>query len=110
MQQKQREPLLSCWGIKGDWATHFLHICQRPLWLSLWKPLKVQVTWHCWLSCGVPIPFRAFNLSPNSSKRDPALHPVFDRGYLHLFQSAAKWRVSEDSHARLLSASITAHH
>ena len=32
---------------------------------------------------------------------------MFDCGSLHLFQLAARWSLSEDSYARLLSASIT---
>jgi hypothetical protein len=55
-------------------------------WLCLWQPLRVQVSWHCWPSCGVSIPLWAFSPSPNSSIRVSALWPVFGCG--HLFQSA----------------------
>ena len=46
-------------------------------------------------------------LSPNSSKRFPEPCPMIGCGSLHLFQSGAGWRLSEDSYAKLLSASIT---
>ena len=58
-------------------------------WLSLWEFLGVQVSWFYWSSCGVHIAFKAFNSSTNSSIRVPDLCPVFDCGYLYLFQSAA---------------------
>jgi hypothetical protein len=53
-----------------------LHMCQGPWtrecmlfgwWLSLREFPEVQVTWHCWSSCGVANSLKAFNLSPNSS-------------------------------------------
>jgi hypothetical protein len=32
---------------------------------SLWEPARVQVSWLCcWSSCGVPVLFRSYNLSP----------------------------------------------
>jgi hypothetical protein len=36
-------------------------------WLSLWELPEVQVSWLCWSFCRVPIPFRVFNPSSNSS-------------------------------------------
>ena len=42
------------------------------------------------LPVGVPIPFRSFNPSSNSSIRVSELHPRFGCGNLHLFQSAAE--------------------
>jgi hypothetical protein len=55
-------------------------------------------------------PFGELNPSPNTSIRLPELHPIFDCESLYLFQSAAGWRLSENSHARLLPASITEYH
>ena len=55
-----------------------LHMCQGPrtslcmlfgCWLSLWELPGVQVSWYCWSSYGVAIPFSSFNPSPNSSIR-----------------------------------------
>jgi hypothetical protein len=68
---------------------------------------RVQVSWVCWSSGGVPIQFQAFNPSPNSSIRVSELCPMLGWQSLHLFQSAAGWSLSEDSYARLLSACIT---
>ena len=89
---------------KARQGSPLLHVCCRPLsssymlfdWcLSLWEPQEVQASWFCWSSCGVPIPFRTFNPSPNSSVRISELHPIFGCGYLYLFQAAAGWSLSE---------------
>jgi hypothetical protein len=76
-----------------DWAAHLLYICQGSqssqyiIWSvaeSLIDP-RVQVSWTCWLSCGVPILFWTFNPSTDSSKRVSELSPKFRCAYLHLF-------------------------
>ena len=54
----------------------------------------------------VPIPV---NPSPSFSIGGPR-PPMFDSGYLHLFQSAAQLSFSEKSYARLLSENITEYH
>jgi hypothetical protein len=59
-----------------------------------------------WSSCGIPIIFRAFNFSPNSSIRVHDFCPLFCSGYLYIFQPATGWNIWQDSYARLLSASI----
>ena len=56
------------------------------------------------------ISFRAFSPSSNSSIRVPELSSMFGCGYLHLFQSAAEWSLSEDSYDRSLSINITEYH
>lgn len=43
----------------------------------------------------------------NSSAKPRELHLMFGSVFLHLFQSEAGWRLLEESHARLLFASIT---
>jgi hypothetical protein len=43
----------------------------------------------------------------NFSTRLPELHLMFGCGSLHLFTLAARWSLSEDSYARLLSVTIT---
>jgi hypothetical protein len=40
-------------------------------WLSLWELSRVQDSWVCWSSFGVPVPFGVFNPSPISSIRAP---------------------------------------
>ena len=50
------------------------------------------------------------NPSPYSSIRVSKLNPLFSCGYLHLSESVAEWNCSEDSHARLMSVSITEYH
>ena len=55
-------------------------------WISLWELPGVQVSWHCWSSYGVAIPFSSFNPSPNSSIGVPDLSPVLACEYLHLSQ------------------------
>jgi hypothetical protein len=104
----------------GEQAVYLFHtcvcvcVCTRSSlymffgwWVSLWEPPRIQVSWLFWSSCGTPIPFRALNPSPNSYIRVPKLHPMFGCGSLCLSESAARWNLSEDSHARLLSVSIT---
>jgi hypothetical protein len=63
-------------GPHGDSAAYLLYICWGPhsspcvfsgWWISFWEIPEVQVSWLCWSSCGIPIPCRAFNPSPNSS-------------------------------------------
>lgn len=46
---------------------------------------RVQVSWFCWPSCGVPVLFGSLNLSPNSSARLLHLHLPFGCESLHLF-------------------------
>jgi hypothetical protein len=45
---------------------------------------------------GVPIAW-ALNPSPNSPRTVPELFPIFGYGSLHLFQSATRWSLSENS-------------
>ena len=66
-------------------------------WLSLWELSGVQVSWHCWSSYVVAIPFSSFNPSPNSSIGICKLSPMLGGGYLHLVQLAAGKNLSEDS-------------
>ena len=47
------------------------------------------------------------NPFPTSSKRRPVLYSILFCGSLHLFQSGAGWRLSEDNCDKLLSGSIT---
>ena len=63
-------------------------------------------SWLCWSSCGVSIPFRAFNPSSYFSIRVPKLRPLFVCGCLHLSESGARWNLSEACHAGLLSTWI----
>ena len=55
----------------------------------------------------VSYPDRGCNLSSHSSIRVPKLHLSFGCGYLYLFESVVGWSLTEDSHAKLLSESIT---
>jgi hypothetical protein len=76
---------------------HICYICTRvpcfnscmffSWWISLWELPEVHASWRCWLSCGVPFPFRDFNSFSNSSINVPNLNSVFGCGYLHLFHS-----------------------
>lgn len=65
-------------------------------------PLGISPPWH--------IRFRAHNPSSYSSIRSEKLHPLFGYGCVHLSESAVECSLSEDSQARLLSASITQYH
>ena len=58
-------------------------------------------------SVGLPVEFISLKFSQSFPQLIPELHPMFSYGSLHLFQSAVGWNFSEDSYARLLSASIT---
>ena len=56
------------------------------------------------------MPFGGYNPFSYSSIRVPKLHLLLGCGYLYLSKSVTGKRLSEDSHARLLSASITEYH
>jgi hypothetical protein len=79
--------------------------------LGLWsvsESLKrLQVSWLCLSSCGIPISLVSLNSSPNSFTRFSELHLMFGCGSLHPFQSAAMRNLSENSYAGPLAASIT---
>lgn len=66
----------------------------------------VQVSWPCWSSCGIAIPFSSFSLSPNSSIGIPNPNPIVGCGYLHLSQSASG-RASQRT--AMLSSCLQAH-
>ena len=77
-------------GSHKDWAARLLHLCQGlgPSCVCClvggsdsWELPVVQVSWLYWASCGVPIPFRAFNISQSSSIRVPKLHLMFGYRY-----------------------------
>jgi hypothetical protein len=55
-------------------------------WPTLWKIPGVWVSWCCWSSYGVVIPFSSFNPVPNSSFGVPDLSPVVGFNYLYLSQ------------------------
>jgi hypothetical protein len=87
-------------GLQVDWAAHLLGMCQGPCSsLGAWvcfglmaqslRTARGPGSSLCWSFCGVPIPFRAFNPSPNSSIRVSDSYPKFGCRYLSLFQSAA---------------------
>jgi len=63
-----------------------------------------KVSWLCWSSCGVPIPFGTLNASFYSFIRIPEFQPLLGCECLHLSESTAEWSLSEDS--RILSGSI----
>ena len=86
----------------GPWPTLCLLF---GWWVTLWESPSVQVSWLAGSSNRLPVPLQALN--PFSSKRLPETCPMIGSGSLHLFQSGAGWRLSEDSYAKLLSASIT---
>ena len=86
----------------GPWPTLCLLF---GWWVTLWESPSVQVSWLAGSSNRLPVPLQALN--PFSSKRLPETCPMIGCGSLHLFQSGAGWRLSEDSYAKLLSASIT---
>lgn len=68
--------LLQFFGdLNKDHAAHLLHMCSGPRsslyslfgwWFSFCEPPRVQVSWFCWSSCGVPVFFGPLNLSLNS--------------------------------------------
>jgi hypothetical protein len=58
-------------------------------WLSLWDLPEVQVSWYCWSSYRVVIPFNSFNPSHHSSIDVPNLIPMVEYKYLNLSPSAA---------------------
>jgi hypothetical protein len=58
-------------------------------WLCLLELPGVWVSWGCWSSYGVTLPFSFFNPSPNSTIGVPDLSPVVGCKHLHLPQSAA---------------------
>lgn len=64
---------------------------------------QLKVSLLCQSSCGILVPFRSLNPSPNSSISAPELYPPFGCGSLHLLQSAVGWSLSQDSDAKLLS-------
>jgi hypothetical protein len=68
---------------------------------------SVQFSWTWWSFYGVSIPAGSLHCFPNSPTptRFPELCSIFGCGSLHLFSSADGWSLSEDSYARLLSAS-----
>jgi hypothetical protein len=79
--------ILSHW--RQPSATYVLERLDQPSilfgwWLSLCELSVVQVSWHCWSSCGVATPFRAFNPSSNSSIRVP-FHCLNELHFLYLF-------------------------
>ena len=92
-----------------DWAAQLLHVCTgfRSVlcMLSGWQfslcgPLMAQVSWFWRFSCGVLDLSGSFNPSfPSSSC-----------GSLHQFPSVAGWNLSDETYARLLSASISEYH
>ena len=55
-------------------------------------------------------PLQSYNPSIYSSIRVPKLHPLFGCECLDLSESVGGWRLSEDTHAILLSPSITEYH
>jgi len=80
---------------RGDGGSRS-HLCKLfGSWFSLWNLLKVQVSWLCCVTYGVPVPFKVFNPSPNSSIRVFKFHPMFGCGSLHQTELAAGWGLSE---------------
>ena len=52
-------------------------LCMLPgWWLGLWVFPGVQVSWDCWSSYGVALPFSFFNPSPNSTVGVPNFSPM----------------------------------
>lgn len=83
----------------------------QPLYALWWVvqplgPPRVQASWLLF-SCGVSIPFGFLNPSLNSSIKLPELNIMFGCRSLHLFLSAIKWSLSEDSYVRLMPVRIT---
>ena len=75
-------------------------------WLSLWEFPSAQVGWHWGTSYGFLFLWRPSFLSPTLPKIPCVLCNV-RLWALHLFQSGAGWRLSENNYAKLLSGSIT---
>ena len=74
----------------GGWGVAWTSLCMLfGWWINLWDLPGIQVSWHCWSSYGVAIPFSSFNPSPNSSIGVPSLSPMVGCKHLHLSQSAA---------------------
>jgi hypothetical protein len=77
-----------CWGPR-------ISACMLPSWwLSFWQLPEVWVSWDCWSSYGVALPFSFFNPSPNSTIGVPDFSPMVGCKHLHLSQSAAGCRDS----------------
>jgi hypothetical protein len=89
------------WGGLGP-----AHVCSL-IGSSVSENPRLQVSWLCWSSYGVSIPFGAQNPFSYSSLRVPKFYPLLDCGCLHLSESAAGWSLSSESCVRLLAASIT---
>lgn len=97
METEQHECYICAWGL-----------CSAHVWLLIGGSVsenlqKIQDSWVCCSSCGVHLPFRAFDSSIMVSN----LCPMLGCEGLHLSQSAARESVLHDSYARLLPASIT---
>jgi len=90
--------------VPGPWTS----VCMLfAWWLSLWELQEVQVSWYLLVfqwGCHL-LQLQSF---PNSSIRVNYLNPMVRCKYLYLSQSAAG-SFSEDSHAKLLSASTAQH-
>jgi hypothetical protein len=81
----EASPLLyKCLGLRTSLCMLF------DWWRSLPKLPGVQVSWHCWSSYGVAIPFSSFNPSPNSSIRVTTLVPMVGCEYLPSYWQS-KW-------------------
>ena len=87
------------------YATYMIeaHVCFL-VGVSFSERSEVQVSWHCWFSCGIPIPFMAINPSPNSSIKVPDLHPMFGSGFLPSVWVSC---LLGNSYSRLLPTSLT---
>ena len=72
-------------------------------WFSLWRPLWDQVGWFCRFSCGVLDLSGSLNPLSPSSAWFPNAPLMFGCRSLHHFPSDARWSLSDDSYARLLS-------
>jgi hypothetical protein len=87
-------PCSSCWGTCMKIKLHICYICvprSSPCLLfgssfSLWELPRVQVSWLCWSSCGVPVPSGSLNPSLNSSTGLPEYCLMFGCVSLHLFR------------------------
>ena len=91
-----------------------LHLCRWPRssphmlfggWFSLCEPTWAQVSWLCKSSCDVlQTPLACSLLSPTLPQ--DSLRSAWCCGSQHLPLFSSGWNLSEDSYARLLSASI----